>query len=247
MKTNIENKNVLYIIIPAYNEEINIGQCIRDWYPIVEKYSGWGESRLVIIDDGSKDNTYSIMQEYAKIYSLFQPLTKENGGHGETILYGYRYAIENKADYIFQTDSDGQTNPKEFDQFWQVKEEYDAVIGKRLVRKDGKCRKYVEDVVCFLLWIFFGVRVKDANAPFRLMKAFLVDKYIGELPEDFNIPNIMLTAYFIYYHEKVKFIPITFKPRKAGKNSVNLMKIVRIGWRGVGDFWKFRKKMMVGK
>ena len=44
------------------------------------------------------------MQEYAKIYSLFQPLTKENGGHGETILYGYRYAIENKADYIFQTD-----------------------------------------------------------------------------------------------------------------------------------------------
>lgn len=42
MKTNIENKNVLYIIIPAYNEEINIGQCIRDWYPIVEKYSGGG-------------------------------------------------------------------------------------------------------------------------------------------------------------------------------------------------------------
>ena len=45
----------LYIIIPAYNEESNIKQVIEDWYPIVEKYGGDGKSRLVIIDDGSKD------------------------------------------------------------------------------------------------------------------------------------------------------------------------------------------------
>ena len=53
---------VLYIVIPAYNEEANIEQCIRDWYPIVEKYNGGGKSRLVIIDDGSKDKTYAVMQ-----------------------------------------------------------------------------------------------------------------------------------------------------------------------------------------
>ena len=77
-------------------------------------------------------------------------------------------------DYIFQTDSDGQTNPAEFEQFWAVKEEYDAVIGNRVVRGDGKDRKFVENTVCFLLRLIFGVKVKDANAPFRLMKASLV-------------------------------------------------------------------------
>lgn len=216
----------LYIVIPAYNEETNIEQCINEWYPVVEKYNGEGNSRLVIIDDGSKDNTFSVMQEYAKTRPLFQPMTKTNGGHGHTVLYGYRYAIEKGANYIFQTDSDGQTNPEEFDQFWVVKEEYDAVIGNRIVRGDGKERKFVENVVCFLLRLIFWV--KDANAPFRLMKASLVDKYIRKLLEDFNIPNIMFTTYFVYYYEKVKFIPITFKPRQGGTNSINIKKIVKI-------------------
>lgn len=70
----------------------------------MEKHNGGGYSRLVIIDDGSKDNTFSVMQEYAKTRPLFQPLTKTNGGHGHTVLYGYRYAIEKGADYIFQTE-----------------------------------------------------------------------------------------------------------------------------------------------
>lgn len=51
------------------------------------------------------------MEERAKSLPLFQPLTKQNEGHEPTVLYGYRYALEHGADYIFQTDSDGQTNP----------------------------------------------------------------------------------------------------------------------------------------
>ena len=56
----------LYIIIPAYNEEENIESLIKDWYPVIEKYNGNGESRLVIINDGSKDNTYEILKIYDK-------------------------------------------------------------------------------------------------------------------------------------------------------------------------------------
>ena len=46
------------IIIPAYNEEDNIEQCVNEWYPIVESHNDAGLSRLVIINDGSKDRTY---------------------------------------------------------------------------------------------------------------------------------------------------------------------------------------------
>lgn len=233
--------NDLYIVIPAYNESENIKDVINDWYPIVENASEG--SRLVIINDGSKDDTLQIAQKIAEDKKKMTVISKPNGGHGSTVLYGYRYAIKSGADYIFQTDSDGQTNPQEFAQFWELREKYDAVIGNRVVRGDGKSRKFVENVVCLLLKIMFRVKVEDANAPFRLMKADLVAKYIDKLPEDYNLPNIMFTTYFVRYNEKVKFVDITFKPRQGGTNSINIKKIVKIGIKAFGDFMTFRKDM----
>lgn len=231
----------LYIIVPAYNEAENIRQLIDDWYPIVEKHNGDGASRLVIINDGSRDNTYEIMQEYAKNRPLLLPLTKPNGGHGPTLLYGYRYAMENGADWIFQTDSDGQTNPAEFGQFWELRNTYDAIIGSRSDRQDGASRKFVEQTLLAILRMTFGVKIPDSNAPFRLMKRELVEKYIKKMPEDFNLPNVMLTTYFAYFKEKVKFVEITFKPRQAGTNSINIKKIIKIGWKALGDFRYLKK------
>ena len=153
------------------------------------------------------------------------------------------FTIEKGADYIFQTDSDGQTDPAEFDSFWNIKNQYDAVIGNRIKREDGKGRKFVEVVVCLLLRMVFGIKVKDANAPFRLMKTALVKKYIDKLPRDFNIPNIMFTTYFAYFKEKVKFLPVSFKPRQVGTNSINMKKIIKIGWKAVGDFRRLKKEI----
>ena len=183
----------LFIVIPAYNESENIEQTIRDWYPIVESHNKEGKSRLVIINDGSKDNTLQLVKAQMKDHPLLIVLDKPNGGHGSTVLYGYRYAIKNHADYIFQTDSDGQTNPAEFEQFWKKRNSFDAIIGNREVRGDGKSRKFVENTVCFLLRMIFHVKVPDANAPFRLMRTDLVNKYICRLPKNYNLPNIMLT------------------------------------------------------
>ena len=53
----IDDQDILYIIMPAYNEEENIQAVVETWYPIVEKYNGGGCSRLVLINDGSTDNT----------------------------------------------------------------------------------------------------------------------------------------------------------------------------------------------
>ena len=91
-KRNVKDQK-LYIVIPAYNEQENIGNVIEDWYPIVEKYNGNQGSRLLIIDDGSKDSTFTIMQEYARTRPLFQPMTKRNSGHGAKLLYGYQCAL----------------------------------------------------------------------------------------------------------------------------------------------------------
>ena len=63
------------------------------------------------------------------------------------------------------------------------------------------------------------------------------------MPKDFNLPNVMLTTYFVYYKEKILFSRVTFRPRQGGKNSINIKKIVKIGWKALGDFRMLKKQM----
>lgn len=233
--------NKLYIIIPAYNEEATIRKVIDDWYPIVEKYNGYGESRLVIIDDGSKDGTSRIVSEYAGARPQLQLLTKPNGGHGATVLYGYHYALQEGADYIFQTDSDGQTLPDEFDAFWEIKEQYDMVIGWRKNRQDGISRIFVTKILKAVIRICFGVDVVDANTPFRLMSAESMKKYIELVPEGFNLSNVLLSVIYEKKGCSVKYLPVTFLPRQGGVNSINMKRITRIGIQALKDFREINK------
>jgi glycosyltransferase involved in cell wall biosynthesis len=231
----------LYIVIPAYNEEANIETVIRDWYPVVEKV---GESaRLVVMDDGSKDRTYSMIQECAKTRPQLIPITKPNSGHGATVLFGYHYALEAGAEYIFQTDSDGQTLPDEFWQFWEQREQYDMVIGWRKTRQDGKSRVFVTKTLKFVIRICFGVNVTDANTPFRLMKADTLKKYISLVPKDFNLSNVILSVIYAKKGCTVKYIPITFRPRQGGVNSIDMKKIFKIGKQAFRDFKTINKSI----
>ena len=236
-----DNKKILYLVMPAYNEHDNIEAVVRAWYPVLDVAAE--ASEFVIADSGSTDDTHSILLKLKDELPKLEILSDTGKQHGPKLMAMYSYAIKCKADYIFQTDSDGQTDPAEFGSFWNLIDEYDAILGNRVIRGDGKDRKFVENTVCFLLRCIFGVSVKDANAPFRLMKASLVDKYIRKLPQDFNIPNIMFTTYFVYFNEKVKFIPISFKPRQGGKNSINLKKIIKIGLKAIGDFRRLKKEI----
>jgi len=231
----------LYIVMPAYNEEENIEETVRAWYPLLKGKAL--NSRLVVADSGSNDNTHSILERLKEELPQLDIYENCDRQHGPKVIALYRYAIKNNIDYIFQTDSDGQTNPDEFDAFWRLRGQYDAILGHRKVRGDGKARAFVEHSVCFLLRCIFGVKVPDANAPFRLMKSDLVAKYIDRLPENYNLPNIMFTTYFAYYRENITFRTVTFKPRQGGVNSINLKKVLKIGWKAIGDFKTFKKEM----
>lgn len=231
----------LFIVIPAYNEELNIKRVIDDWYPIVEKHNGNGGSRLVLIDDGSCDNTWDEICEYAKTRPLLKPQTKNNSGHGPTILWGYHYALKHGADFIFQTDSDGQTLPSEFEQFWKNRKKYDMVIGWRKNRQDGISRILVTKVLKCVVNLCFHVTIIDANTPFRLMDAKKLKEYIELIPDDFNLSNVLLSVIYARKNCRVKYIPITFRKRQGGINSINLRRIFKIGKKAVKDFQKLDK------
>lgn len=88
---------------------------------------------------------------------------RENEGHGPTLIRGYKQALAEHADFIFQTDSDGQTNPNEFESFWEKRHDYDAVFGV-----------YYHDRVTFIP-ISFAPRTQGKNS-INMKKIFRIGR-----------------------------------------------------------------------
>lgn len=231
----------LFIIIPAYNEQANISQVIEQWYPILAQADAG--SQLVVIDDGSKDDTFRIIREAALRHPALIALTKPNQGHGPTVLHGYRYALDHGADFVFQTDSDGQTDPADFTRFWELRNGYDMVIGSRTSRQDGFSRIVVTKTLKAVVKQRLKVSLEDSNTPFRLMSARSLADCVRFVPEDCFLANVVLCAAYAKLGYSMRFLPITFKQRQGGTNSINLKSITAIGRKALGDFALINKKL----
>lgn len=237
-------KDKLYIVMPAYNEEANIEDVILQWHPVCECINAEGnEAKLVIANDGSKDNTFAIMQQLSTKYPFLMPIDKPNSGHGATVLFLYRKAIADGANFVFQTDSDGQTLPEEIWQMWKNRHEHEFQIGTRGGREDGVSRVFVTKTLRLVVWMMFGVWVKDANTPFRLMNATRLQSIMSFIPEDFFLSNVAIAAIAVKKNVNIAWYPITFRPRQGGVNSINMRRIFKIGVKALGDFRMINKNL----
>jgi glycosyltransferase involved in cell wall biosynthesis len=225
--------------MPAYNEEAIIAESIKQWHNIVEKIGE--DSRLVVFNDGSKDKTYEIMSGLVSSHPQLVPVDKPNSGHGPTCTFAYNYAINNGADFVFQTDSDGQTCPDDFWQFWEQRKSYDFIIGFRKNRKDGIMRVFVSKMLQFFVWFIFREKVSDPNTPFKLMRTDKLMSVIKIVPTDFFLSNVLINILAIKRKAKIAWLPITFLPRKSGSNSIKILGIFKIGLKAVGDLYKIKR------
>ncbi len=90
-----------------------------------------------VIDDGSRDQTPSILDRLSSELKGAKVFHKENGGHGSAILFGLEKA---KAANLFLMDSDGQFGPMDFWKLWDCRNGADLIIGVRASRHDPKHR-----------------------------------------------------------------------------------------------------------
>ena len=81
------------------------------------------------------------------------------------------------------------------------------------------------------------------NTPFRLMNAVTLKKYLDKIPADYNLSNVLLSVIYAKYNLRVKYLPITFRPRQGGINSINFRRIVSIGWQALKDFIRLSKEI----
>ena len=89
----------------------------------------------------------------------------------------------------------------------------------------------------------FGVWVKDANTPFRLMNAERLQAVMEYIPDDFFLANVAVSAIAVKKNEKMAWYPITFRPRQGGVNSINMKRIFNIGVKALGDFRNINRNL----
>jgi len=231
----------LTLVMPAYNEAQNLDALLAEWHPVVAQVGA--DATLLVVDDGSTDNTVQLLEQAMAggAYPQLVAVTKPNSGHGATLLYAYRWALDHGASYVFQTDSDRQTMPEEFWPFWNLRNQADAVIGHRKGRQDGASRVMVTKVLKWSVALVFRKVIPDANCPFRLVQRDALAEALRDIPDDYNLTNVLLAVRLAQAGRKVIYRPITFRPRQGGVNSINLPRIFRIGARAIKDFARLRR------
>ena len=158
-------KKRLGIVIPVYNEEDIIEKVIYDWLTVAKKFNGF----LIIINDGSTDNSIKILEKLKKINNRVLVINKKNSGHGPTVYMGYKIALKRKFNFIFQVDSDDQFFIKDFIKLWSLKDKNSLILGFRKKRYDSFHRLIITRVLKLFNFIFFKKYIYDANVPYRLM------------------------------------------------------------------------------
>ncbi|MGZ4966236.1 MAG: glycosyltransferase family 2 protein [Chthoniobacterales bacterium] len=230
----------LIVVLPIYNEESNIAAVISEWTDCFNRLGI--PFQIIAINDGSRDGTQEILRQLESEKSTeLRVVKKANSGHGKTCRVGYDVAVNSDAEWIFQIDSDGQCDPQFFAQFWTQRESYDCLFGQRVSRDDGGLRTFVSVACRETLRFFSGVSIADPNVPYRLMRRETLAKALRQIPADFELQNIAL-ALALKRDPAVRFtfIPIHFRARRAGRNSLNFWRIICLGWKMVRDLKKIR-------
>jgi hypothetical protein len=118
-------------------------------------------------------------------------------------------------------DSDGQCDPAYFERFWPRRSGGAALYGRRTKRDDGRLRQWTSAALGLLVFLCSGVRVPDANVPYRLMSRESLRQIVPRIPDDVDLVNVYL-AVLQQYRGAVGWIDIGFRERSAGRTHYRL-------------------------
>lgn len=230
------NKLPLKLIIPVYNEEGAIGTVIQDW---TDKLTALAiDFKIYVYNDGSKDNTLQILEDIAKENPHLQVVDKANSGHGPTILKGYKENLD--AEWLFQVDSDNELKAADFDQFWNAREHYDFLIGKRIHRDSPLPRVITTQISRMVVNFCYGGKVTDVNAPYRLLRVSAFKEHITKIPNDTFAPNLIVSGLASTQKMRVKEFDVTHHNRETGEVSIKKWKLFKAAFRSFRQTIAFR-------
>ncbi len=225
------------VVIPVFNEEKLIGECINEWLNVLDSVNLNYE--ILIIDDGSSDATISIVERYGDNQNI-QLIIKQNEGHGPTILAGYKRAV-GIAEWVFQADSDNEISPNQFSALWSRRQGQDAVIAWRQGRDQTTVRRLVTFFARVTTKVLFRCHLRDVNIPFRLIRSETLTILLEKIPSDTFAPNIALSGALSLMNYQVEECPVIFNERIVGESSLSNLGAVRKGGRALLELVKISR------
>jgi len=221
----MEKKKII-LVIPAYNEE----ESILDTYKMVENYNKKNKSNLdvIVINDGSKDNTKSVLEEN----NIPHINLICNLGIGGAVQTGYKYALNNGYDIAIQFDGDGQHDVNYVDDIIKpiINNEANMVIGSRFVKKSKEgfkssaARRFGIKIISFFIKIKTRKKIYDVTSGFRAIDREVLELftnyYPSEYPEPISSVNVLKNGF------KISEVPVVMKEREKGKSSISSWKNV---------------------
>jgi len=230
----------LALVIPVYNEEGTVKDVIDEWYSMLLEQQI--DFNIYVLNDGSTDGTRKDLDEAQAKLPLLKVVHKQNSGHGQTCIAGYRAAINDGAVWIMQIDSDGQCETKYFPEFWKAREQGAAVMGFRVNRDDGLDRTLISRVLTFTIFFFFSVYVKDSNVPYRLMHRSDLSEVVNKVPPTFYLANVLVSL--IYQKRfRIKWLSIGFRERPTGKPKANHARMLQLAFDLMKDIVSVRNSI----
>jgi glycosyltransferase involved in cell wall biosynthesis len=163
----------LTVFFPAYNDSGTIASLVVAAVQTAGRLTP--DFEVLVIDDGSTDSTAEIIDEMARIYPQVRAIHHErNRGYGGALRTGFASAAK---DWIFYTDGDAQYDPREMTRLWEkMSESVDLVNGYKISRSDPLHRIVIGRVYHHTVKWLFGLRVRDVDCDFRLLRRSIFDR-----------------------------------------------------------------------
>lgn len=211
----------LSIFFPFWNEEKNIEKVVLAAIPIAKKVAEKWE--ILIIDDGSSDNTLAKAKLLAKKDSNIKVIAhKTNRGYGASLKSGLENA---RYDYVVFTDGDGQFDFSEVTKFVEKISTADIVIGYRKKRIDHPFRHVLMNLLKVWDFAFFGFHFKDIDCGFKMFSRKAVQKILPLHSEGAMITTEIL-AKAIKNRLKISQVDVHHYPRKFGDQSGGNLRVI---------------------
>ena len=235
-----QNNHTLTVIMPAYNEEENIALAVEEVkVEVLDKVAG---SDLIVINDGSRDKTLSILEELMAHEPRLKVINKSNSGHGPSVVAGLNQA---EGDYVFLIDSDMQIPLSCFPQLWARAVGNDAVFGIREHRADPLARVVLSRLICFVVNTVFGVKTVDVNIPCKVVKRKIWNEIYSRLQDPGILaPSLLIPIYAKRHNYKTIDIKVPHRARTMGETSLRIMPLYRFCRNGFNQLMRYRDKLL---
>ena len=232
------------VIVPTYNELENLPKLI----PAV--LSQDESIHILIVDDGSPDGTGKFVKEEMIKNDRIHLLEREKKmGLGTAYLAGFKYALQNNYDFVFEMDADFSHDPNELKNFLIAIKDNDLVLGSRYINgvrvlNWPMARLLLSFFASVYTRIITGMPIKDATGGFKCFRKKVLEAIdLDKVKSNGYSFQIEMTFKAFCKGFKIKEIPIIFSDRVKGKSKMS-KKIVR---EAVTMVWKLRLQHMFGK